>query len=182
MISRPEDSKRACRALVSSLKAQMTEAEKSAQSESVWSRVENLESFLSARTILLYSSLPDELDTSAFIARWASSKKILLPVVEGENLVLKEYVPGRTEPGYRGIMEPDSSLPAINPSEVDLAIIPGVAFDATGGRLGRGKGFYDRLLPSLGCPTIGVCWACQLVPAVPADPHDIKVGAVIAGK
>ena len=81
--------------------------------------------------------------------------------------------------GYAGIMEPPVSAPDIEPSEIDFAIIPGVAFDPMCHRLGRGRGFYDRLLTGLQCPLAGVAYSWQMVEAVPTDPWDIRLDLVV---
>jgi 5-formyltetrahydrofolate cyclo-ligase len=77
---------------------------------------------------------------------------------------------------------PAPTGPAVDPRTVDLAVVPGVAFDADGGRLGRGGGFYDRLLAALSPATavIGVCFERQVVERVPRESHDHRVQAVIA--
>ena len=70
-------------------------------------------------------------------------------------------------------------LPESEYGTIDLAIIPGVAFDLNGNRLGRGKGYYDRLLPKLSCHTIGICYPYQLIDEVPHEPHDVPVDEII---
>lgn len=144
-----------------------------------WAEVEALPEFRRAHTVLLYMALPDEVPTSAFIARWHSEKRIVLPVVDGESLLLREYRAEYMAPGWKGILEPRPEAPLVSPSEIDLALIPGVAFDRCGGRLGRGRGFYDRLLPQLGCPVIGLCQQWRIVPHVPREPWDAPVDGVV---
>lgn len=148
-----------------------------ARDVSVWEQLESLPEFARARSVLLYWSMPSEVNTHAFLERWSGRKKLYLPKVAGEALEIREYSPETLEEGYRGIMEPSSQAPAV--SEVDLVIVPGMAFDAEGNRLGRGGGFYDRLLPSLSCPKVGVCRAEQLVREVPMQEWDQKVDIVI---
>ena len=81
--------------------------------------------------------------------------------------------PHDLQPGAFGIMEP-TGTPVADPSTVDVAVIPGMAFDAAGHRLGRGKGYYDRLLSRMPHTyRIGLCHAWQLVPHVPTDDHDV---------
>ena len=144
---------------------------------SVWEQVESLPEFIGAESVLLYWSMPSEVGTHAFARRWYGRKRLYLPRVEGEVLEIREYSPDGLVEGYRGIMEPSPQAPCV--SEVDLAIVPGLAFDAKGGRLGRGGGFYDRLLPSLHCPKVGVCRQGQLVDEVPMQAWDQKVDIVI---
>ena len=144
-----------------------------------WAEVEALPEFRRAHTVLLYMALPDEVPTLDFIRKWAGVKRFALPVVNGDSLLLREYQAERLAPGWKGILEPDASAPSVLPSEIDLALIPGVAFDRCGGRLGRGGGFYDRLLPQLGCPVIGLCRQWRIVAQVPREPWDAPVDGVV---
>ena len=137
--------------------------------------------FRAANTILLYHSLNDEVDTHDFIEKWSNQKHILLPVVIGEELELRTYTgPHYLRIGAYGIEEPVGT-PFTDYAAIDLAVIPGVAFDSRGNRLGRGKGYYDRLLPHM--PTtykIGICFPFQLVKEVPAEAFDIRMDEIIA--
>ena len=144
----------------------------------LWASVERCEAFKAAGRVLLYHSLPDEVPTAEFIRKWHGVKQIVLPLVVGDSLVLKEYDPAKMREGYRGIMEPCPDARDIDPLEIDFAIIPGVAFDAEGHRLGRGKGFYDRLLPRLRCPKAGVAFNCQMFSDIPVESHDRSVDMV----
>ena len=144
---------------------------------SIWEQMEDLPEFRRAQSVLLYWSMPSEVGTHSFLERWYGRKRLFLPRVAGQSLEIREYVPEDLQEGYRGIMEPSSQAPEV--SEVDLVIVPGMAFDAKGNRLGRGGGFYDRLLPSLHCPKVGVCRMEQLVEEVPVQEWDQKVDIVI---
>lgn len=146
-------------------------------SETIVSRIAGLPEWKAAGTVLAYSPLPGEVDLRSLFK--ADGKRIALPLVEGDHLRLKEYSEGSMVPGYAGILEPPADAPEIDPSEIDLAFIPGVAFDAEGGRLGRGKGYYDRLLPLLDCPLVGVAFSWQMVDKVPTDPWDAKMDMVV---
>lgn len=145
----------------------------------LWNRLESSPLFASASTILLYMALSDEVQTAEFVDKWSGAKRIVLPLVEGESLVLKEYAPGMLHPGYAGIMEPSPDAVTVAPSEVDLAIVPGQAFTVDGRRLGRGKGFYDRLLPELKCPKIGICHSFRIVDDLPCDEQDCILDAIL---
>lgn len=171
--------KKELRKYIAARKAELTPDVRQAEEKAVWAALESMEEFMSASSILVYSSLPDEVSTSDFIGRWHGRKRMVLPLVSGESLVLKEYVPGRTHEGYKSILEPDEDLPDIAPEDIGFAIIPGVGFAPDGRRLGRGKGFYDRLLPALRCPVVGVAYRCQIAGDLPSDPWDIPVSAVI---
>lgn len=138
---------------------------------------------LQASTVLAYWAMPSELPVGAFIEAWRSAgKRIALPVVEGDDLTLFEYTGLnclKEVPPF-GILEPRGT-PSIAPEAIDVVVVPGMAFDALGGRLGHGKGFYDRLFPRTpDAKLIGVCLSCQLVDRVPMEPHDRRVDLVIA--
>lgn len=135
-----------------------------------------------SRTVLLYHALADEVDTSALLAQaQKDGKRILLPRVQGENLTLHPYVEGAMQRGAYGIMEPDSEEFAPEKyDEIELVIVPGMAFDRRGHRLGRGRGYYDRLLPGLRkAHLMGMGFPFQIVAAVPYEKHDVAVVPVI---
>lgn len=145
----------------------------------IWKKLEEFDEFKNAKTILLYMSIAGEVTTAEFIKKWYSKKRIVIPLVKGETLILKEYHPDKLCEGYRGIIEPSKDAISIEPSEIDLAIVPGVAFSKNGERLGRGGGFYDRLLPNIKCPKFGICYPFRIIENIPIDPWDEKLTAVI---
>ena len=149
-------------------------------SAEVLQRLEACPAFKAAKTVMLYYALPDEVDTHNFVEQWAKEKQIILPVVIGDDLELRSYH-GRYElaVGAYGIEEPTG--PAFTEEErIECIVVPGVAFDRHGNRLGRGKGYYDRLLPRLPqAYKIGLCFPFQLVDEVPAEPFDIPMDEVI---
>ena len=136
------------------------------------------------QTILLYHSLPDEVNTHDLIRiLYAQGYTILLPTVVGCNLTLHVYEGEDTMNiglAY-GIQESLGKL-FTEYSHIDLAIIPGMAFTQQGDRLGRGKGYYDRLLPQLTCPLIGIAFPFQLVPTILTESHDIQMTEIITCK
>ena len=138
-----------------------------------------------AKTVMLYYSLPDEVDTHTLVdSLLMSGKHILLPRVTGEGTMeLRRYTgPSDLAKGAYNIMEPTGDV-FDDYAAIDLAVIPGVAFDSDGNRMGRGKGYYDRLLPQLGCAyKIGICFDFQLVESIECEEHDIKMDEVISGK
>jgi 5-formyltetrahydrofolate cyclo-ligase len=148
--------------------------ERAVLSAALWEEIVGHPLFAGAHTLLLYYSLPDEVDTHAFVERCHSQlgKRVLLPVVVGDDLELRVYE-GRDSlrEGAFHILEPTG--PVFHAyQEIDLALVPGVSFDREGHRLGRGRGYYDRLLPRLACPTIGICFGFQMSPSIPVEPHD----------
>ena len=138
--------------------------------------------FSHARTLFIYSSLSDEVDTTTLLDSLAlCGKTVVLPkVVDAENMELRLYI-GRQDfaVGSYGIMEPTGKLfTALH--DIDVAVVPGMAFDRNGHRLGRGKGYYDRMLAQMPqAYKIGICFDFQLMENIPHDTHDISMDEVI---
>lgn len=135
-----------------------------------------------AKTILLFASLPDEIETSLLIREAGiSGKRIVLPMVRNNELALFFYHPRQLAPGAFGIMEPTPDAePLTDFSMLDLALTPGIAFTRTGNRLGRGKGFYDRLLPHLSCPCFGLGYPLQVLDSLPSDSWDVSLDGIFS--
>ncbi|MDR0872641.1 MAG: 5-formyltetrahydrofolate cyclo-ligase [Prevotellaceae bacterium] len=158
----------------------LSEQEKNRQSTEILQKIEQLPAFQTAETVLLYWSLPDEVDTQAFAEKWAARKTVLLPVVQGDEMVLRKYSGlSCLRSGAFGICEPEGE-DFTDFDKIDLCIVPALAFDASGNRLGRGKGFYDRLLPRIAAPKIGVCFDVQLLNEIPCENFDAKMDFVIS--
>jgi 5-formyltetrahydrofolate cyclo-ligase len=150
------------------------------ESISVFEQIEMLAEFHTASTVLAYWSMADELKTHDFIIKWYKKKTILLPLVKGDNLELRVFsgMDCMVVGSSFGILEPQLGED-YNNKGIDLAIIPGLAFDKTGNRLGRGKGYYDRLLNDKKMTKIGVCFSFQLIESIPIDNFDICMDMVI---
>lgn len=140
--------------------------------------LENHPRFSKAQNILMYYSLDDEVSTHRFIEKWKNIKNIILPVVIGENMILKQYK-GNLSIGPYNILEPEGKEWK-NIKDIELAIVPGMAFDIKGNRLGRGKGYYDKTLCNLNCYKIGICFPFQLFENIPFEKHDIKMDEIIS--
>lgn len=163
---------------IKSMKTMLDDIEKAAAAEAVFERLENSAAFQLAERVLMYHSLPDELDTRKFLNKWKDRKKFFLPRVNGADLELLPYDESRLEIGSFHIEEPTGN--DIYPvDEIEVIVVPGVAFDRRGRRLGRGKGFYDRLLQTAKAMKIGVGYEFQLVDEVPAEEHDVAMDMVI---
>jgi 5-formyltetrahydrofolate cyclo-ligase len=136
------------------------------------------------RTIAIYSPLPGEVDVSPSM-RLRPDLRWVFPKVAGVHLTFHRVEDFSTElvPGSFGILEPVAHLPVVPVPEIDAFICPGLAFDRAGGRLGRGRGYYDRILAGARADAlkIGVCFEFQLVPDTFAEAHDIHMDHVIAG-
>ena len=138
-----------------------------------------------AQTIMAYYSLPDEVNTHGLIDELvAEGKTVLLPKVTGtDTMELRRYT-GRADlqEGTYHILEPVGE-PFTDYAAIDLILVPGLAFDAVGHRLGRGRGYYDRFLRTMGTVpsvrTLGISFDFQKVDEVPVDAHDIVMDKVI---
>ena len=151
-------------------------------SAAIFSAVERLPEFRAARTVAVFAALPDEPATDEVLARWASTRRVVLPRVEGDAMRFYACRPDALVFGAFGILEPQGERPC-PAGEIDLVVCPGVAFTADGRRLGRGRGYYDRYLgdPAFRGFRVGVCYAHQLVDDLPVEPHDVRMDRVITG-
>ncbi len=176
----PEETKRLLRTRIRQLKKAHDPQTLQRLSEAVMAKIENDGRFVQAHTILAYASLDDEVSTLGFIEKWYREKTLLLPKVNGDRLTLHPYQgPDSLHKGSFGIAEPVTE-PFRDFGQIDLAIVPGMAFDTDGNRLGRGRGYYDRLFADIGkniCK-IGVAFPFQIMEKVPVCPTDIRMDFV----
>jgi len=142
--------------------------------------------FAAARSVLLTLPHKSEWDTRpVFIAAFAAGKTVALPRVNMATRMLELHcvtdIGQDVAAGYRGIPEPLDHTPPISAAAIEWILVPGVAFDLTGRRLGYGGGFYDRLLSQVTpqVPRTAGAFDLQIVPVVPAAPHDLKVDAIV---
>jgi 5-formyltetrahydrofolate cyclo-ligase len=146
-------------------------------------RLMELPELLRARTVLGFCAIHKELDPADVLA-WAErqGKRIALPRVEGERLDIHLHRRGAPlDEGAFGTLEPLPSAPRIEASEVDIVLVPGLAFDSQGQRIGYGQAFYDRLLPSMPQAfRVGLAYDFQLLAELPADPHDVPMHCVVS--
>ena len=149
-------------------------------------RFATLPGFAAARTILLYvTAFPEEIATGSMLDQsLASGKRLLCPRVDRPMRRLRLFQiddPGRDlVPGTLGIPEPRPGCPEVGPTSVDWVLVPGLAFDPRGYRVGRGAGHYDRLLPTLRAdvPRWALILDCQWVENLPVEPHDVPLDGV----
>jgi 5-formyltetrahydrofolate cyclo-ligase len=131
----------------------------------------------------IFASLPDEPDLAPLLAHWVEQGiSISCPRVEGDSLVFHRILTWKDcAPGSYQIAEPLAEAPRSDPATFDLLLVPGRAFDRHGHRLGRGKGHYDRLLERLPASThtLGIFFACQELPELPTENHDIPLQAIL---
>jgi len=141
-----------------------------------------LEVYGAARTVHLFVPFGSELDTRPILEDlWAQKVRAVLPRVAPNRQLDHLAVRGwkELEPGAYSIPEPMVHCPAVDPVDVDLILVPGVAFDRRGGRLGYGGGYYDRFLEACPAPRVALAFDLQIVPEVPREPHDLLVDSII---
>jgi 5-formyltetrahydrofolate cyclo-ligase len=169
--------KRQIREQISDLKKHISPFQILQESEKVFEKIELMPEFQSYNTVLMYWSTDNELPTHEIVKKWSKTKVILLPSVSGENLTLKKFsFEEQLRRGQLGIWEPETN--ENYKGIVDLVIVPGIAFDLAGNRLGRGKGYYDRFFSELEIPKWGVAFDFQLLPIIPVSENDIKMDKV----
>ncbi len=163
--------------------------QKQAKIQDIESRLFDFANFLEAKIVLLYTPSAGEVDTRHIIRRtFDYNKLVVLPAFDlqqGEVTLMKVDDPADLVPGPRGNLEPDPRRCKKVPLEcIDIAIIPGLAMDEKGGRIGSGKGFYDRLIPRLPVTSrkVGLVFEDQIVSQVPMESHDKYVDIIITEK
>jgi 5-formyltetrahydrofolate cyclo-ligase len=143
-----------------------------------------LEAVRSARTVALYAPVRGEIGTEpADAGLRAMGKRLAYPRIVPNARRLKFHIVDDLaflRPGQFGIYEPDESLPLIEPHQLDAVVLPGLAFDLSGGRLGWGGGFYDRSLSETPeVVKVGFAFEAQLIEIVPVDESDVRMDCVI---
>ncbi len=167
--------------------SEFSEAVRSEKTMRVANRLFAFANFLEAGIALLYIQKENEVPTEGIIKQcYAINKVVVLPSFNAEKHRMKLMKVDNPEsdliPGPRGILEPDSGICKIVPIDfIDIAIIPGVAFDEKGGRIGTGEGYYDRLIPKLPATTrkVALAFESQIISQVPMASHDKYVDIII---
>jgi 5-formyltetrahydrofolate cyclo-ligase len=149
----------------------------------VAARLRGWESWRTAQVVLVYLAFGSELDPLAgdlldeALSRGPRLATTRTPE-DGRGLEIHAFDPARLESHPLGFHQPRPDAPRVEPAAIDLAVVPGLCFDVQGGRLGYGRGYYDRLLPVLPrrVATVGVTREALVVPRLPTAPHDVAVG------
>ncbi len=172
--------KKELRRLVRAGIAQMDSCEKEKRSMFICEEVEKYLARSGAEVIALFSPLGDEPQIWPLVERISKTLSVVLPRVEGDIMNFYTYDKEAMSVGAFGINEPLTGM-LVSPSEIDVIIVPGVAFTVGGARMGRGKGFYDKYLSQNGFSAlkIGVCFCEQLVDYIPVEQHDVAMDVVI---
>ena len=161
-----------------------------AQSRSITGTLIGRKEFQTANRILIYLSKDGEVGTDHLLGRaFEMGKRVCVPVVDRGNDELRiSELPGPEIDfllGAFGVREPaEGDLNFVTPDKIDLVVVPGLAFDRRGGRIGYGKGYYDRLLSRLSSqvPRIALAFEFQVLDTVPQDENDIQVDTIITEK
>ncbi len=157
-------------------------ADREEKDSAIFRHVTALEEWRRAPRVYLYLSAKGEPDTFALArAALGSGKEVLAPVCgEGEGQMQFYAFSSFQElrPGKWGILEPDPQACRLSENKKGLCLVPGLAFDKSGARLGYGKGYYDRFLAAMEIDTVGLCYQALLMEHLPAESHDKRVGLV----
>jgi len=162
----------------------ITPAHRAVESAQLCARLNTAEIWREAKAVLLFAPLADEPDLWPVLEYALHGQKLVaLPGYDGGQA---GYCARRVTnpskdlmPGKFGVSEPSSECPTVPLNQLDLILVPGVAFDSSRRRLGRGKGFYDRLLPLVSGFKCGVAYDEQIVAEVPAEPHDVTLNRIL---
>ena len=147
------------------------------RSVQLWAKVAELEEYRSANSVMAFVGFNGEPDTDPLFARISvEGKRLILPRVEPSGIVAVDGDSPMSVSKF-GVTEPIG--PPIGLDEIDFVIVPGLAFTLAGDRLGYGQGYYDRFLPTLAAPSVGVCFVDQLIDEMPLTEHDVQVDMVV---
>jgi 5-formyltetrahydrofolate cyclo-ligase len=168
----------------------VTEKQRTEKTKSIEARLFGFANFLEARIALLYIDGENEVRTKNIVKRaYDFNKIVVLPAFDPERLkmaILKVDHPDKDlVPGPRGVAEPDPTRCKPVPlQKIDIAIIPGLAFDEKGARIGSGRGYYDRFIPDLPATTrkVALAFEEQIIPQVPTESYDKHVDIIITEK
>lgn len=156
--------------------------ERAALNRAIAQRVLNSEPYRTCKTLFVYHSTAEEIDTSAIIDdALRQGKQVCLPKCLPGHVMQPRRITSEadlTEQSF-GIPEPGAHCRPVAPEEIDLCIVPALACDASGARLGYGGGFYDRFLPQTAAYRMVLCAQKRLLPQIPAQPHDVRCDCIV---
>ncbi len=161
----------------------LTAAEVAEKSAAICEKLFNLKEFNTNGAAAVYVSSFNEPQTDAVIKRLrGEGRRAAVPVtdVQSGTLTLAEITESMKKGAY-GIPEPTEIIP-VSIEETEIILVPGLAFDKTGARMGFGKGYYDKLLQTAKATKIGLCYDFQLLEKIPSEPHDVPMDVIITEK
>jgi 5-formyltetrahydrofolate cyclo-ligase len=175
---------------ISQKMSELSESIRAEKNRAIEARLFEFANFLEAKIALLYINGDYEVQTESIIKRsYVYNKIVVLPAFDPEKFEMRlmkvDKLSKELIPGPRSVLEPDANRCKTVPMErIDIAIIPGLAFDEKGGRIGSGKGYYDRLIPKLAITTrkVALTFEEQIVPQIPMESHDKHVDIIITDR
>ena len=180
--------KKEVRSFVLAKRAELHEEARKKKSLDIQNIVLAMPELIQAQTIMLFMDFRNEVETDRLVHYVLNAKKrLVLPRCASEGELILYHVQDleeNIEIGKWGIREPKEDCPRITPQEIDFVLVPGVAFDKDGNRLGYGGGYYDRFMKKLRghVPRIGVAFQCQIVDHIPTEPFDLKITTMVTEK
>ena len=185
-----QKSKAEIRAEIEKLLAELPQEAIEERTREIENRLFEFANFMESKIALLYSGIGSEVKSDRILQRaFDFNKIIVLPIIDAEKLDIKLYkiddLKNDLKTGPRGRLQPDPKKCPVVPIEcIDIAIIPGIAFDEKGGRVGPGDGFYDKLIPRLPVTTrkVALAFDDQIFAQVPSESHDKHVDIIITEK
>src|ERR1035437_4606311 len=178
------EAKQALRSQVLAAVARMEPGERVAASTQACALLEAQAQWRAAQWVMFFAPLPEELDVWPLLTvALSAAKKVALPrfVAETRTYEACQILDPKfdLQVGHFGVREPHSRCAPLPSIRLDLILVPGVAFDLHGHRLGRGKGYYDQLLKGLSGTTCGVAFDQQIVGEIPIEPHDVRLDCIL---
>lgn len=154
------------------------------KSEKICERLTSLPEFKNAKNVLIYYPTKNEVRVDGIITEALKEKRVFLPVIDKGEILASEFSKDdKLVSKTFGVMEPENPR-ILSPEKIDLVIVPGVAFDKTGKRIGYGKGFYDKFLKKIrkGVPVIALAYEFQVINKIPGNHLDMAVDKIITEK
>jgi len=178
------DQKNALRKKIRAAVKKLSGEEISQKSALAAARLKGIVLWQHARTILFYAPLPDELDVwPLLLEALAGGKRVFLPRFDAARNAYAACeirdLKADLQTGHYGIREPAANCPELPLKHLDLMLVPGVAFDPDGWRLGRGRGYYDQILGAPRGPACGIAFDEQIVEKIPVEAHDVRLEYVV---
>lgn len=174
--------KAALRGQMRALRRALSAQEQAACARAAFARLTGFAPYRRAGSVMAYAAARGELPLDAVLDDLlAGGRTLLMPRCEGPGRMTARRVTSLSQlrPGAYGLMEPEEGCPAAAPEEIGLVLVPGTAFDRSGGRLGQGGGYYDRFLARTRALTVGVCHDFALIARVPAEAHDARMDYIL---
>lgn len=165
------------------LRGEQLPLEKYKKDKKILQRLARFRQFSLAKEFFTYIDHRGEVATDILIKKYFGKKTIVVPRIKAKRICLYElHNPHEFESGKFGIREPKVCMLKRKFDEIDIALIPGIAFDKTGHRIGFGGGYFDRFLKKIHCTTIGLAYEFQIIDKVPAEKYDVAVDYIVTEK